>query len=343
VHKNQVFVDPAYPVFYKDGLFNLDSPELNRDDQLLPFVRLRETAARRSIGLRTADYMFERDGAGQAPCTYDSLGLLQNIERAISDKGVRLRGFVIMEPPVVAPELYEKLPMLTKVFERVYVHNTRGDGYSLAGVDTGKLRRFYWPIPYDDVKQPYWDNSDRMDRIVVINSSHNPHGRSREQYSERIKAMASLAKRGIIDLYGRGWHRWWSRSAMWVPYWRNYRALMSIYKGPCKSKFDVMSRYKFCLCLENMHMDGYITEKIFDCLYAGVIPLYRGAPDILAYVPSDVFIDCRQYSTWNEMWEHVSRLPEAALTKLKNAGREFLQGDMAKPFYNSMEQVLQDA
>jgi len=251
-----------------------------------------------------------------------------------------LVAFVIMEPPVVAPSLYDILPRLTSVFDRVYVHNTSGDGYSLNGVDTNKLHRLYWPIPYDDVLEPYWENDRRMKRVIVINGSHKPLSKHREQYSLRIHAMAELAKMGVVDLYGMGWDKWWSREAMWLPYWKNYRALMSIYKGKCTSKFEVLQHYEFCLCFENMQMDGYITEKIFDCLYAGTIPLYLGAPDILEYIPEDIFVDCRKYSTWKEMWEDVGAMPIEKINEMKHAGRDFLKSNMAKRFYDSIEHIV---
>jgi hypothetical protein len=65
-------------------------------------------------------------------------------------------------------------------------------------------------------------------------------------------------------------------------------------------------------------MDGYITEKIFDCLYAGTIPLYLGAPDILKYVPADVFVDCRKYSSWTDMWNDVVKLTPETIYSMKN-------------------------
>ena len=40
---------------------------------------------------------------------------------------------------------------------------------------------------------------------------------------------------------------------------------------------------------------GYISEKIFDCFFAGTVPLYLGAPDIEDYIPADTFIDLRQF------------------------------------------------
>jgi hypothetical protein len=336
-----IFIDPSYRVFDSDGLFDLTNPVLNRDGQLLPFHRMREYMASQGFSVHTADYLFKDSGHVAQQCDYYSLGLLDDFERVLRERRARLAAFVIMEPPVVAPSLYEALPKLTAVFDRVYVHNTSGDGYSLLGVDTSKLHRFYWPIPHDDVLEQYWGNDKRMKRVVVINGSHNPLSKDREQYSMRIKAMAELSKIGIVDLYGTGWDRWWSREAMWLPYWQNRRALMNIYKGKCESKFEVLQNYDFCLCFENMRMDGYITEKLFDCLYAGSIPLYLGAPDVLDYIPAGVFVDCRKYSTWQEMWEDVASMPCDRVDEMRKAGRNFLRSEMANRFYDSIEHICE--
>jgi len=336
-----IFIDPSYRVFDLDGLFDLSNPVLNRDDQLLPFHRLREHMASRGMSVRTADYLFKESYQDTQQSDYYSLGLIDNFERVLLERRARLAAFVIMEPPVVAPSLYEALPRLTAAFDRVYVHNTNGDGYSLDGVDANKLHRLYWPIPHNDVMEPYWGNSTRMKRVVVINGSHNPPSKNREQYSLRINAMAELSKIGVVDLYGMGWDRWWSREALWLPYWRNHRALMSVYKGKCASKFEVLQNYEFCLCFENMRMDGYITEKLFDCLYAGTIPLYMGAPDILNYIPEDVFVDCRKYSTWKEMWGDVAAMPSERIIEMRIAGRNFLRSDMANKFYDSIEYIFE--
>lgn len=336
-----VFIDPSYRVFNSDGLFELNNPALNRDGQLLPFHRIRESMAGKGICIRTADYLTGNYYQDKWKCDYYSLGIIDNIERIATIDGVRMAAFAIMEPPVVAPELYAALPRLTSIFDKVYVHNTSGDGYSLDGVNSNKLNKLFYPIPYDDALEPYWENCKREKRLVVINGNHKPRVRDKEQYSLRIHAMAELSKIGVIDLYGIGWNRWWSRTAMWPPYWRSFRALMSIYKGKCASKFEVLQNYEFCLCFENMKMNGYITEKIFDCLYAGTVPLYMGAPDILDYVPENVFIDCRKYSTWKEMWNDVSLIPSEEIEAMKFAGRRFLKSDEAKKFYNSLDNMFE--
>lgn len=55
----------------------------------------------------------------------------------------------------------------------------------------------------------------------------------------------------------------------------------------CKSKF------RFSLDMENSQINGYVTEKIFTGLLAGVVPVYYGAPDIGKYVNANRFIHCK--------------------------------------------------
>lgn len=51
-------------------------------------------------------------------------------------------------------------------------------------------------------------------------------------------------------------------------------------------KRDYLKEYKFNLCPENSNSNGYVTEKIFDAIYSGCIPIYWGSennpePEIL--------------------------------------------------------------
>jgi hypothetical protein len=334
-----IFIDPSYPVFNKNKLFDLGDDVLNRDNQLMPFFRLREKLSESGISLNTADMITTNATLLDQSSSYISLGILQNYRQIAVQGDIWLKSFVIMEPPVVAPELYRELPELTNAFSTVYVHNIEGHGYSLGGVSTEKLRKFYWPIPFDKVIDHCWGRVDRAKRIAVINGSHKPRSLNQELYSTRIKAMSELAPIKVIDLYGRGWDRWWSSEARWIPYWRHRKMIMSIYKGPCNSKYEVLKNYEFCLCFENMRMNGYVTEKIFDCLYAGTIPLYLGAPDINLYIPDNVFIDCTKFNSWAEVWGHIQGMTADQIMGMRNAGRNFIEGKYAKPFFESLRTV----
>ena len=57
---------------------------------------------------------------------------------------------------------------------------------------------------------------------------------------------------------------------------------------------DVLNKYKFVICFENSYSDGYLTEKIFNCFLAGVIPIYKGCPDITNYIQPSCFVDARR-------------------------------------------------
>lgn len=338
--KRTIFIDPSSKAYYQDKLFDLSDSILNRDDTLAPFGRIHRYLNERNMDIHTADYLLADEN--HAACDYYSIGLLKNYPKLQARKNVRLRGFVIMEPPVTAPRLYRALPELTAAFERVYVHNTVGDGYSLKGVDQSRLHKFCWPQPHMHVLEPYWSNTARQNRIVVINGNHLPRSFCGELYSKRIEAMASLAKDGLVDLYGRGWEKWWSPKSMWPAYWKNRKALISIHRGSCRSKIETLSQYRFCLCFENMAMKGYVTEKIFDCLYAGTIPLYLGAKDIEDLIPSDAYVDCRRFGSWNEMRDAAMKMTAQEIQAMREAGRAFLESKRGLDYYNSLINLLQD-
>jgi hypothetical protein len=53
---------------------------------------------------------------------------------------------------------------------------------------------------------------------------------------------------------------------------------------------ELLNQYKFVMCFENSHAEGYITEKIFNIFLAGSIPIYNGAPDIEKYIYPGSFV-----------------------------------------------------
>lgn len=336
-----IYVDPAYTAYYQDRLFDVNDPVLNRDDTLAPYIRLQATLKQQNIAIHTADFLLSQK-TSDVSADYYSFGVLENYRSLSALQNVRMRAFIIFEPPVVAPNLYRELPALTSVFECVYVHNTEGDGYSLQGVDKSKLRKLYWPQPHKDVLVDFWNHSNRPRRIVMINGNHKPASFYEELYSKRITALAALAKFKNVDLYGRGWERWWSRNSMWLPYWQHRRVLMSIYKGSCKSKYEVLSQYSFALCFENMAMEGYITEKIFDCFYAGTIPIYLGAKDIANLIPATTYIDCRKFQSWNDVHDYLIRMSDLEIESIRKAGREFILSKQGLKYYDSLLTIFHE-
>lgn len=53
------------------------------------------------------------------------------------------------------------------------------------------------------------------------------------------------------------------------------------------SKLQTIARYKFTLAFENAVADDYVTEKFFDPLIVGSLPIYLGAPNVETFAPGD--------------------------------------------------------
>lgn len=67
--------------------------------------------------------------------------------------------------------------------------------------------------------------------------------------------------------------------------------------NPIDDKWDALAPYKYSICIENSQMNGYFTEKIFECYMAHCMPVYCGAPDIGKYFDERSFfeIDVNDY------------------------------------------------
>lgn len=160
------------------------------------------------------------------------------------------------------------------------------------------------------------------DFLVLVNANKIPFypfqllsSFGRELYSERIKAI-EFFEHTIPDkfsLYGRGWNK---------PKKHNVQERLlgykkySTYKGEIDDKIKLLSNFKFCLCFENLtDVNGYITEKIFDCFKAKCVPIYWGATDIERYIPKDCFIDYHDFSDYNNLLDYLNSIEEFAYNK----------------------------
>lgn len=164
----------------------------------------------------------------------------------------------------------------------------------------------------------------------------------RELYSERERVIRWYEEHAPEDFefWGVGWDRYTFggpmltrglnlvgplRSRMPV---RDYPS----WRGLAGSKWETFAQYRFAYCYENARdIPGYITEKIFDAMIAGSIPVYWGAPNVTDYIPAAAFVDRRQFGTQAELAAHLRTLdadPPARQAML-DAMDEFLTGPIA--------------
>lgn len=199
-------------------------------------------------------------------------------------------------------------------------------------VDNKKFFKFYLPVAnYKNF--PALPIIDFKNKKLLLNISRNrASSHPRELYSEREKTIAYFSDnlRDNFDLYGMGWNKPRNYFEKIFPFLiKRY----SSYRGEVKNKIDVMPYYKFSLCYENLSGEkGYVTEKIFDCMNFGTVPVYWGAENITDYVDQKAFIERRMFKSNRELANFLINIKENKYNEYINAINKYLNSDKFKLF-----------
>jgi len=76
------------------------------------------------------------------------------------------------------------------------------------------------------------------------------------------------------------------------------------------NKTALLEKYLFYFAFENSNEDDYITEKVFDGLRAGTLPVYYGALNIHEFVPQNSIIHVADFETRKDLADYLIRLSE---------------------------------
>ncbi len=76
-----------------------------------------------------------------------------------------------------------------------------------------------------------------------------------------------------------------------------------------QTKLQTISAYRFTLAFENSISRDYVTEKFFEPLMVGSVPVYLGARNVAEFAPSpDCYIDVNDFSGPADLAAHLQRL-----------------------------------
>jgi hypothetical protein len=75
--------------------------------------------------------------------------------------------------------------------------------------------------------------------------------------------------------------------------------------GPVVNKIEFLSSYKFSIAMENSDGDGYVSEKIYDSLISGTIPIYYGDFTVDEYINPKAFILIKDEKHINEKIKYI--------------------------------------
>ena len=73
-------------------------------------------------------------------------------------------------------------------------------------------------------------------------------------------------------------------------------------------KHAVMRRYPFYLAYENSNEEDYVSEKVFQALEAGVLPIYLGAPNVADFVPPHSVVRMADFESVEQLADHLQDL-----------------------------------
>jgi len=163
-----------------------------------------------------------------------------------------------------------------------------------------------------------------------------------ELYSKREEAIRWFEKNHPeqFHLYGVGWDSYRFSGPKLIRALNRIKPLTKLlatnypsYRGKVDRKIEVLSQYKYCICYENAKdIPGYITEKIFDCFFAGCVPIYWGASNVDSHIPSNCFIDKRKFATYELLYEYMTSLDGQQYKQYLLNARAFLSSQQAQAF-----------
>lgn len=79
--------------------------------------------------------------------------------------------------------------------------------------------------------------------------------------------------------------------------------------SPKAIKYALARKHMFYAAFENSIYEDYVTEKLFDALVAGSVPIYIGAPNVLDFVPDrNAIIQLRSMEEVPAVVEEIRRL-----------------------------------
>lgn len=160
-----------------------------------------------------------------------------------------------------------------------------------------------------------------------------------ELYSWRRKMARAFEQQcpEEFDLFGDGWG---GQKISWCPFLhrkpnRCHRIesidLSAVERSSAKRK--KLGNYKFVIASENYAGSrGYVSEKFFDAILGGSVPVYLGEERITDSVPGSCFIDARHFHSLEHLVKKLEGMSEEEWLQIRFAGTAFLNSKAFQEF-----------
>jgi hypothetical protein len=274
-----------------------------RDGVCMPFYYLSQSIQKLGYKVKTINFFDAKNCAGcffiGSPEKHTLVSMGVPVERCVLS---------VWEPPLICKAAYNDFSPYKILHLADHMVN-----------NINSFKFFYPQASLEVEKEVLSFEEKKLCTMICSNKMYSGPG---ELYSARRKVIfffENLAKKGVDDFYFYGQGGW--------P--RTYVT----FKGEVPHKRPVLKKYRFCFCYENSNnTPGYITEKIFDCLVSGCVPIYWGAENITDYVPEDCFIDRRNFANNQDLYEFLKSMSKEEYEKYLEHIKNYLSTPAAYLF-----------
>lgn len=294
-----VYIVPVQGMDHNKTFFD---PYSYRDEIARPFYQLRNSLIQKGYQV-----VFTVNGENLTDATavlsFNEINpiLLRNLSKIPKEKCF----LFAFEPPVILPKLYDA--KLTQTFGKIFVML---DNF----INNQTYFKLYYPQPIHSVIFPIPSFEEK--KLCVLIGGYQNSSHPNEAYSNR-RALVDFFKSNHpndFDVFGRNWAPYQTQTV--------------------SNKWETIKKYKFCICYENMKdQQGYVTEKIFDGMLGGAVPIYFGASNIIDYVPKSCFIDRRDFSSLEELYQFIKNMDKSTYDSYLQAIREYFSSRQDRLFY----------
>lgn len=141
------------------------------------------------------------------------------------------------------------------------------------------------------------------------------------------KSFISFFNDKNLELYGKNWDP------------TVYSCYKGRFGGNAKTKINFIRKYKFVFCAENTGgIEGYISEKIFDAMIAGSVPIYPDFNNGARLIPKNCFIDPRDFDSLDKLYEYLLTMTETDYNVYLEAINTFL--DSQESYYFKIDYFI---
>lgn len=311
-----------YLNFYlKNKVFDINDNLVNRDNYAYSYFKLKDVFLENGINLSTYDIN---------PIEKSEIIIYNDMPKNLpKEEDIKKSYLLLFESELIKPENWnlEKHKYFNKIFtwdDRI-INNKK-----------------YFKINFSHL-YPENINKDlsKKEKLCTLIAGNKQVEHPLELYTKRIEAIKWFEKYypTDFDFYGMGWNEH-TLSNKYLNFMFKKSKLSKIfnpkfpsYKGKIDSKKNVLEKYKFAICYENARdIDGYITEKIFDCFFAGCIPIYWGANNITDHIPKECFIDKREFVTYEKLYQFITEISDNTYIKYLEAIESYLNSKKSDQF-----------